>query len=155
MSWACCRRLIERARRHCDYWGAIDHPVDDLRVGYTPDLDVYPVEEVEAVVAEVVEAFADAGSFVDPVSVSHALSINELVSTLMTGSTAFVNGHESFQTSEWDLTCATTPSRSVIVSWRCLMSARRRRCRMRPRRISSARSSSTLGKTRLRGAICW
>lgn len=80
-----------------DYWGDIDHPIDDPRVGYTPDLDVYPVEEVGAVVTEVVEVFADAGSFVDPVSVSYALSINELVSTLMPGSTAFIHGHESFQ----------------------------------------------------------
>lgn len=54
------------------YLDAIERGVDDVRVAYSPDLGIFPVEpEVEAVVADAVAAFEDAGATVDTVDVDH------------------------------------------------------------------------------------
>jgi len=55
-----------------DYQGALERPIDDYRIAYSPDLDVFPVaDEVRAVVDETVSALADAGATVEEISVDH------------------------------------------------------------------------------------
>ena len=75
-----------------DYTAAIGAGVSDLRVGYSPDLGVFSVEdEVAATVSETVDALADAGATVERVTVDHGLSLaafKEAVTT--TFSTDFV-----------------------------------------------------------------
>jgi Asp-tRNA(Asn)/Glu-tRNA(Gln) amidotransferase A subunit family amidase len=52
-----------------DYVTATERPVNDLRVAYSPDLGIYPVEPVvRTVVNEAVEAFANAGATVERVN---------------------------------------------------------------------------------------
>lgn len=68
-----------------DFRGAVERPVDDLRVGYSPDLDVFPVEaEIEAVVSNAVTALADAGATVEPVTIDHGYSMDELAAMIET-----------------------------------------------------------------------
>jgi Asp-tRNA(Asn)/Glu-tRNA(Gln) amidotransferase A subunit family amidase len=49
-----------------DFVSATSRPVDNLRIAYSPDLGIYPVEDtVRTVVGEAVEALADAGATVE------------------------------------------------------------------------------------------
>ena len=51
-----------------DYVGATERPIDDLRVAYSPDLGIYPVDQaVRDVVGGAVGAFEDAGATVERV----------------------------------------------------------------------------------------
>jgi amidase len=68
-----------------DFSGAVERPVDDLTVGYSADLDVFPVEdEVEQVVSDAASALADAGATVEAVSMDHGLSMDELQEAIET-----------------------------------------------------------------------
>lgn len=84
-----------------DFTGALDRPVDDLSVGYTPDLDVFPVEdEVDRVVSEAVEALDEAGATVERTSVGHGLSMAELSDAIETTfSTSLVSLAETLEAS--------------------------------------------------------
>jgi amidase len=84
-----------------DFRGAVERSVNDLRVGYSPDLDVFPVEdEIEAVVSDAVGALADAGATVEEVTFDHGYSINELVDVIETTlSTSFVGLNETLKQS--------------------------------------------------------
>ena len=49
-----------------DYKAAIGRSIADLKIAYSPNLDVFPVDaRVEAVVAEAIAAFAEAGAIVE------------------------------------------------------------------------------------------
>ncbi|WP_254764193.1 amidase [Natrinema marinum] len=62
-----------------DYLDALERPIDDYRIAYSPDLDVFPVaEEVRAVVDDAVEALADAGATVEEISLDHGYSMADL-----------------------------------------------------------------------------
>lgn len=51
-----------------DYHAAVDRPIDDLRIAYSPDLGVYPVEEVvQETLTDAISAFEQAGATVDEV----------------------------------------------------------------------------------------
>lgn len=66
-----------------DYLGALEKDVDDLSVGYSPDLGVYPVnDEVQRVVSENVGALTEAGATVEPVDVDLGVSYTELIDGL-------------------------------------------------------------------------
>ena len=68
-----------------DYRGAVDRPIDDLRIGYSPALEVFPVEPaVTEVVEDAIEGFEAAGATVESVSVDHGLSIEELSEAIET-----------------------------------------------------------------------
>jgi amidase len=55
-------------RDEVDFVGALDRDVAGLRIAYSPDLDVFPVDRrVAAVVGEAVRAFAEAGAHVEEV----------------------------------------------------------------------------------------
>ncbi len=84
-----------------DFRDAVDQPVEDLRVGYTPDLGVFPVEEdVRAVAREAVGALADAGAAVEEVTVDHGLSMDEMADAIETTfSTALVGTAETLKQS--------------------------------------------------------
>jgi amidase len=84
-----------------DFQGALERPVDDLRVGYSPDLDVFPVDdEVGSVVADAVEALSAAGATVEPASVDHGLSMDELADAIETTfSTSLVGTAETLRES--------------------------------------------------------
>ncbi|PCR89920.1 amidase [Natrinema ejinorense] len=74
-----------------DYRGAVDRPIDDYRIAYSPDLDVFPVvDEVRAVADESVTAFADAGATVETVTVDHGYSMAELTEAAMPAYTTSV-----------------------------------------------------------------
>ena len=56
-------------REEVDYLGALDRGVAGLRIAYSPNLDVYPVDRrVADVVEHAVRAFEDAGAHVEEVS---------------------------------------------------------------------------------------
>jgi aspartyl-tRNA(Asn)/glutamyl-tRNA(Gln) amidotransferase subunit A len=68
-----------------DFTGAVDRSIDDLKVAYSPDLDVFPVEEeIEQVVGDATGALADAGATVEEVSIDHGLSMDELKGAIET-----------------------------------------------------------------------
>ncbi len=76
-----------------DFRDAVARPVDDLRVGYSPDLGVFPVEdEVETVVSAAVDALDGAGATVEPATVDHGFSMDDLVSTIETTFTTSLVG---------------------------------------------------------------
>lgn len=53
-----------------DYVTAADRDVDGMRIAYSPDLDIFPVEdEVAEIVEDAVDSFEDAGASVDEVDV--------------------------------------------------------------------------------------
>ncbi len=68
-----------------DYLGALDRPTEELRVAYTPDLGVFPVEEpVRSIVDEHVGDLESAGATVDRVDLEHDLTMAELADTIET-----------------------------------------------------------------------
>ncbi len=68
-----------------DYLDAVDRPIDDLQIGYSPDLEVFPVDPaVGTVVEEAKGAFETAGATVEPVTVDHGLSLDELSGAIET-----------------------------------------------------------------------
>ena len=53
-----------------DFVGSLDRPIAGLRIAYSPNLDVFPVEpEIAATVAKAVRAFEEAGAIVEEVTV--------------------------------------------------------------------------------------
>jgi amidase len=55
-------------REEVDLLGALERDISGMRIAYSPDLDVFPVERrVAAVVAEAVRAFEEAGAHVEEV----------------------------------------------------------------------------------------
>jgi aspartyl-tRNA(Asn)/glutamyl-tRNA(Gln) amidotransferase subunit A len=65
--------------------GAVDRGVEDLRVAYSPDLGVFPVEDaVEATVREGVDALERAGATVEEASVDHGATMDELAAAIET-----------------------------------------------------------------------
>jgi len=79
-----------------DYLDALERPVDDLAVGYTPDLGVFPVAEpVREVVEDAVDDLAAAGATVERIDVDHGLSMDELADAIETTfSTSLVGAAE-------------------------------------------------------------
>lgn len=75
-----------------DFIGALEESVEDLTVGYSPDLDVFPVEDgVEATVSDALEDLEAAGATVEPVELDHGLALEELLDDITTTfSTNFV-----------------------------------------------------------------
>jgi aspartyl-tRNA(Asn)/glutamyl-tRNA(Gln) amidotransferase subunit A len=75
-----------------DFRGAVDRSVEGLRVGYSPDLEVFPVDSgIEETVSEAVDALDAAGATVEPVTVDHGLSLDQLTADIETTfSTTFV-----------------------------------------------------------------
>ncbi|MFW5974443.1 MAG: amidase [Natrialbaceae archaeon] len=76
-----------------DWLGAPDRPIDDWTIAYSPDLDVYEVdEEVRTVVEEAVAGLEAAGATVETVSVDHGYSMPELSQAVLpTFTTALVD----------------------------------------------------------------
>ncbi|WP_226041677.1 amidase [Natrinema sp. DC36] len=74
-----------------DYRGALERSIDDYRIAYSPDLDVFPVaDEVRAVVDGAVDALAATGATVETVSVDHGYSMAELGEAAMPAYTTSV-----------------------------------------------------------------
>jgi aspartyl-tRNA(Asn)/glutamyl-tRNA(Gln) amidotransferase subunit A len=68
-----------------DFLGALDRLAEDLRVGYSPDLGVFPVEdEVRSVVEAAVEDLRGAGATVERVEVAHGESMDDLAAAIET-----------------------------------------------------------------------
>jgi amidase len=62
-----------------DLVGAVDRSIAGMRVGYSPDFDVFPVERaVAGVVAEAVQAFEEAGAHVEEVKLGIERDQHEL-----------------------------------------------------------------------------
>jgi amidase len=56
------------ARDEVDFLGALEHGVAGLRIAFSPDLDVFPVDRrIAAVVADAARAFEEAGAHVEQV----------------------------------------------------------------------------------------
>ena len=67
------------ARDEVDFLDAIDRGIAGMRIAYSPDLGVFPVDRrVAAVVAEAVRAFEEAGAHVEEVEVGIARDQREL-----------------------------------------------------------------------------
>ncbi|WP_436343862.1 amidase [Natronorubrum sp. FCH18a] len=67
-----------------EYRDAVENPIDDYRIAYSPDLDVFPVgEEVGAVVEEAVGALESTDATVDEISVDHGYSMAEMQEATM------------------------------------------------------------------------
>ncbi|WP_049921092.1 amidase [Halopiger djelfimassiliensis] len=67
-----------------EYREAVDRSIDDYRIAYSPDLEVFPVEdEVRTVVDDAVGAFERAGATVEAVSVDHDYSMAELAEAVV------------------------------------------------------------------------
>lgn len=62
-----------------DYLGALQRPIKGMRIAYSPDLDVYPIDpRVAETVKRAVGAFAEAGAIVEEVKVGIELDQREL-----------------------------------------------------------------------------
>lgn len=62
-----------------DYLGALRRPIKGMRIGYSPNLDVFPIDpQVAETVRRAVDAFAEAGAVVEEVKVGIKLSQQEL-----------------------------------------------------------------------------
>lgn len=62
-----------------DFLGAIERPIRGMRIAYSPNLDVYPVDpRVAGTVARAVASFAEAGATVEEVKVGIKLDQREL-----------------------------------------------------------------------------
>ncbi|QLG48301.1 amidase [Natrinema halophilum] len=67
-----------------EYTAALDRPIDEFRIAYSPDFDAFPIDdEVRAVVDDAVDAFADAGATVETVTVDHGYSMTDLSEAAM------------------------------------------------------------------------
>jgi len=67
-----------------DFRGAVDRPVEDLSVAYSPDLGTWPLDpRVRSTVDDAVEALADAGAEVTAVDVDLGHSLDDLIETSM------------------------------------------------------------------------
>lgn len=76
-----------------DFRGGIERGVDDLRVGYSPDLDRFPVDPaVESVVEKHVTGLEAAGATVEPVSLELDPSMDELKDAVLTTFSASILG---------------------------------------------------------------
>lgn len=76
-----------------DFRSAVTQPIDELRVGYSPDLGVFPVEDdVETVVSTAVDDLANAGATVEPTTIEHGRSLAELSAAIETTFSASVVG---------------------------------------------------------------
>ncbi|THE64963.1 amidase [Salinadaptatus halalkaliphilus] len=63
---------------------AVDRSIDDYRIGYSPDLDVFSITDaVEDIVDDAVTAFADAGATVEEISIDHGYSMADLEAAVM------------------------------------------------------------------------
>lgn len=86
-----------------DFTGAVDQSVDDLRIAYTPDMDMFDVdEEVVSHVEEGIEALEDAGATVEEVTITDDIDVTheELVEAMKTsGAKVFADGQEVFKQS--------------------------------------------------------
>jgi aspartyl-tRNA(Asn)/glutamyl-tRNA(Gln) amidotransferase subunit A len=72
-----------------DWLGAVDEPVDDLSVAYSPGLDIFPISPgVRETMDEAVDALADAGMDVERADPDHDLTFAELSETFSTMYTA-------------------------------------------------------------------
>lgn len=68
---------------------AVERPVDDLSVAYSPGLDIFPIDpDVQETVETAAEALADAGAEVERADPDHDLSFEELSETFRTMYTA-------------------------------------------------------------------
>lgn len=68
-----------------DFRSAVERPIHDLHIGYSPALEVFPVDPaVTEVVEEALGAFEAADATVDTVSVDHGLSIEALSQAIET-----------------------------------------------------------------------
>jgi amidase/aspartyl-tRNA(Asn)/glutamyl-tRNA(Gln) amidotransferase subunit A len=64
---------------HVDFLGALRRPIDGMRIAYTPDYDVFPIDpRVESVVGGAVRAFEELGAHVEEVSVGITRDQREL-----------------------------------------------------------------------------
>ena len=64
---------------YVDFLGALDRPIDGLRIAYTADYDAFPIDpQVASVVRSVVAAFEDAGAHVEEVSLGITRDQREL-----------------------------------------------------------------------------
>jgi len=71
--------------REGSYRAALERPVDDLRIAYTPDYGTFPVEAaVQETVADAVAAFGQAGATVESVDVQLGYSHAELTDAWLT-----------------------------------------------------------------------
>jgi aspartyl-tRNA(Asn)/glutamyl-tRNA(Gln) amidotransferase subunit A len=76
-----------------DYHDAIDRPIDDLRIAFSPELEYFDVEmEVDAVVRDALGAFEAAGASVEEVSIEYGFTHEELLDTLETLYPIFAEG---------------------------------------------------------------
>ncbi len=68
-----------------DFQAAVEQPIDELTIGYSPDLDVFPVDpRIEQAVSESVEALAASGATVERVAIDHGVSLEKLCETVET-----------------------------------------------------------------------
>jgi amidase len=66
-------------REEVDFLGALDRDVAGMRIAYSPDLDVFPVDRrIASTVADAVRAFEDAGAHVEQVELGIAHDQREL-----------------------------------------------------------------------------
>lgn len=68
-----------------DFRGAVDGSIDELSIAYSPELDVFPVDDgVNSVLGDAIGAFEEAGATVDEVTLDHGISMDELADTIET-----------------------------------------------------------------------
>lgn len=68
-----------------DFTGALDRSIDDLRVAYSPNLDIFEVTEpVARTVEDALDAFETAGVPVETVSIDHGSTGDELFESFLT-----------------------------------------------------------------------
>lgn len=96
-----------------DYEGALDRPVADLRIGYSPGLDAFdPDEEVTDVVADALGAFEAAGATVEETAIGHGLERDELVETIETTFSMEAAGGRALIEDDLDVDLRTHPETS-------------------------------------------
>lgn len=71
-----------------DYTAAIDRPIDDLSIAYSPDMGLYPIDPaVRRVLDDAVTAFESAGATVETVALNSDLTQEEIMDAYYTFAT--------------------------------------------------------------------
>lgn len=87
-----------------DYRAATQRSVDDLTVGYSPALDVYPIDpRVREIVDDAVTAIEAAGATVTEVTPVFGYDRKELGRAFMTGSSVWTAGYAEWLADEHDI----------------------------------------------------
>lgn len=87
-----------------DFWNSISKSIEGMKIAYSPDLDVFEVEDsIISAVEQSLEEFQESGATVEEVSIRHGFKLGELTEALTTTwSVDILNAIEGIKTVQDD-----------------------------------------------------